>query len=113
MTDDLTLDATWVPAACTLPTGKQPLRRAEFDDLFAQHVLCVSQVSPLQLYVELRPDPAVAARAADLAANETGCYSFITFCLTITDGSVSMTVSADQEHGSGMAALGARARPKS
>ena len=29
----------WVPAACTLPTTEQPLRRAEFDGLFAKDLL--------------------------------------------------------------------------
>jgi hypothetical protein len=30
---------TWVPEACTLPTVDQPLRAAEFDDLFATALL--------------------------------------------------------------------------
>lgn len=86
MTDDLTLDGTWVPAACTLPTAEQPLRSAEFDDLFAEDVLSVNQPSPRQLRLELRPDATAAARAAGPAAKETGCCSFFTFGLTITDG---------------------------
>lgn len=110
MTDDLTLDHTWLPAACTLPTAAQPLRRAELDDLFAEDVLSVNQLSPLQVRLELRPDAAVAARAASLAAKETDCCSFFTFGLTISDGTVSMTVSTEQEHGTVLAALGARAQ---
>jgi hypothetical protein len=109
MADDLTLDDTWVPAACTLPTAEQPLRRAEFDDLFAHDVLGVNQMSPLQVRLELRPDPAVAARAAALAVKETGCCSFFSFGLTIADGTVVMTVSTEPEHRSVLAALGARA----
>ena len=112
MTDDLTLDDNWVPAACTLPTAEQPLRRAEFDDLFAEDVISVNQLSPMQLRLELRPDPTVAARVASLAAKETGCCSFFTFGLTITDGTVSMSVSTEQEHRSVLAALGARAQAK-
>ncbi len=110
MTDELTLDDAWVPAACTLATQEQPLRQAEFDDLFAEDVVSVAQLSPLHLRLELRPDAAVAARAAGLAVRETGCCSFFRFYLTITDGTVSMTVSTEQEHGSVLAALGARAR---
>lgn len=112
MADDLMVDDDWLPAACTLPTADQPLRRAEFDDLFAADVLSVNQVSPLQVRLELRPDAEVAARAASLAAKETGCCSFFTFGLTITDGTVSMTVSTAQEHRTVLAALGARAHAK-
>ena len=112
MTDDLLVDDGWVPAACTLPTREQPLRRAEFDDLVAKDVLSVNQPSPLEVRFELRPVAEVAARAAGLAARETGCCSFFTFGLTITDGTVSMTVSTEPAHGTVLAALGARARAK-
>lgn len=102
------VDDDWVPAACTLPTAEQPLRRGEFDALFAEDVLRVDQLSPLQVRLELRPDAEVAARAAGLAAKETGCCSFFTFALAITEGTVSMTVSTEQEHRTVLAALGAR-----
>ena len=110
MTDNLMVDDEWVPAACTLPTAEQPLRRAEFDDLFAEDVLSVNQPSPLEVTFELRPDAEVAARAAALAARETGCCSFFTFGLTITDGTVSMTVSTEPAHETVLAALSARAQ---
>ncbi len=32
----MTTESGWVPDACTLPTVDQPLRVAEFDDLFAR-----------------------------------------------------------------------------
>lgn len=112
MTDDLSLDDRWAPATCTLPTAEQPLRRAEFDDLFAQDVLSVNRVSPTQVRLELRSDAAVAARAAGLAVKEAGCCSFFTFDLTITDGTVLLTVSTGQDHGAVLAALGARAQAR-
>lgn len=112
MTDDLLVDDDWAPAACTLPTAEQPLRRAEFDDLFAEDVLSVNQPSPLEVRFELRADAEVAARAASLAARETGCCSFFAFALTITDCTVSMTVSTEPAHGTVLAALGARAQAK-
>lgn len=112
MTDNLLVDDDWVPAACTLPTAEQPLRRAEFDDLFAEDVLSINQASPLEVRFELRPDAEVAARAAGLAAKETGCCSFFTFGLTITDGTVSMTVSTEPAHGAVLAALAERAQAK-
>ena len=34
----------WVPEACTLPTVEQPLRVAEFDELFATAVRPVERV---------------------------------------------------------------------
>lgn len=102
----------WVPAACTLPTTEQPLRRAEFDGLFAKDLLSVNQLAPLEVRFELRPDPDVAARAASLAAKETGCCSFFTFGLTIADGKVAMTISTEPAHEAVLAALGARAEAK-
>jgi hypothetical protein len=93
-------------------TAEQPLRRAEFDDLFADDVLSVTQPSPLEVRFELRPDAGVAARAASLAAKEKGCCSFFTFGITVIDGAVSMTVSTEPAHGTVLAALGARAQAK-
>lgn len=112
MTDNLLVDYDWVPAACTLPTAERPLRRAEFDDLFTEDVLSINQPSPLEVRFELRPDAEVAARAAGLAVRETGCCSFFTFGLTITDGTVSMTISTEPAHGAVLAALSARAQGK-
>jgi hypothetical protein len=112
MTDDLMADEDWVPAACTLPTAEQPLRRGEFDALFAEDVISVNQLSPLQVRLELRPDAEVAARAASLAAKETGCCSFFTFGLSITEGRVAMTVSTEPAHEAVLAALGGRAQAK-
>jgi hypothetical protein len=111
MTNNLMAD-DWVPAACTLPTVDQPLRRAEFDDLFANDVLTVDQISPAEVRFELRADPEVAGRAASLAARETGCCSFFTFDLTITDGRLAMVVSTAPEHAPVLAALTARAQAK-
>ena len=110
MTNDLMLDDDWIPAACTLPTVEQPLRRAEFDDLFAADVLSVHQPTRQELQFELRPDAEVAARAARLAAKEAGCCSFFTFGLTITEGVVLMTVLTEPAHETVLTALGARAR---
>lgn len=106
---NLMAEDAWVSASCTLPTDEQPLRRREFDDLFAQDVLAVSQTSPAEVRFELRADPDVAARAAGLAARETGCCSFFTFELTIIDGTIGMVVSAEPAHEPVLAALAARA----
>ena len=105
-------DEGWVPDACTLPTIEQPLRREAFDHLFAQDVIRIDQVSPRQVRLELRADPAAAGRAASLAARETGCCSFFTFQITLTAGEVSMTVSTEPVHEPVLAALAARAQAK-
>lgn len=103
MTDD-----SWVAVACTLPSAERPLRLAEFDDLFTKGVLGVEQ-SAHGVRVELRPEPDLVARAAELAARETGCCSFFTFELSITHGRAAMTVSAASSHGEVLAALAERA----
>ncbi len=109
MDQELIVQDDWVPAACTLPTVEQPLRRAEFDDLFAKDVLSMEQTLAQEVRLELRAEPDVAARAAGLAAKETGCCSFFTFDLTITDGRVAMVVSTAPGHEPVLAALAARA----
>lgn len=111
MSEDLLAD-DWVPASCTLPTVEQPLRRKEFDEFFAEDVLSIRQISPLEVHFELRAEPEVAARAASLATKETGCCSFLRFDLTMTDGKVGMGVATESPHETVLAALVARAEAK-
>lgn len=108
MTADLCGDE-WVPAACTLPTSEQPLRRAEFDSLFARDVLAVHRESPQRLRLELRPDPEAVSQAAGLAVKETGCCSFFAFDLAIADGAVSLGIEAGPGHEVVLTALATRA----
>ena len=82
----------WVPQACTLPTAERPLRVAAFDGLFADAVRGVERTAADRLHLELRPGPAVAGRAAELAAAETGCCSFFTFILTVTGDSAGLDI---------------------
>jgi hypothetical protein len=77
--------ATWVPAgSCTLPTGAQPLRVAEFDDLFASSLRSVehSGAAATRARLVLSGDTGLATRARQLADAETACCSFFTFTLT-------------------------------
>jgi len=99
----------WVPRACTLPTVDQPLRRAEFDALFAEDVTSVDHTSPQRLQLELRAHPDSASRAASLAVQETGCCSFFHFDLAIGDGGVAMTISTDAKNAGVLAVLRERA----
>jgi hypothetical protein len=95
--------------SCTLPTAEQPLRLAEFSELFAEAVRAVDRIGPAQVRLELRPDPAVAAQAADLAVRETQCCSFFTFTLTATGGRLSLDVTAPEEYAQVIEALATRA----
>jgi hypothetical protein len=103
------MDETDVPQACTLPAAEQPLRLAEFDDLFATAVRSVDRVDPSRVRLELVPEAAVAARAADLAVRETGCCSFFTFTLNASGGRVALDVTVPAEYVEVLDALTARA----
>jgi hypothetical protein len=95
----------WIPASCTLPTGEQPLRRKEFDELFAHDVRAVHAESPDRIRLELHVDPGVAARAASLAVKEAGCCSFFAFELAIGGGTLSLAISTAPGHEEALAAL--------
>lgn len=59
--------------------------------------------------LDLRPDRDVAARAAALAVDKTGCCSFFNFHLSIDDGTVALDIGTAPEHQDVLAALTARA----
>lgn len=71
---------SWVPAgACTLPTAEQPLRVAEFAELFRASLREVARVSPGHLRLVL--DPGVADAARTLVAREVECCTFFRFAV--------------------------------
>ncbi|NUP38979.1 MAG: hypothetical protein HOY76_18670, partial [Streptomyces sp.] len=109
MTQDIALDLGWAPSACTLPTAEQPLRVAEFDDLFADAVQGVARPERTRLRLDLVFSPDNAARTAELTARENGCCSFFTFTLTIADGSLTLEVTVPAEHVDVLDALETRA----
>lgn len=82
----------WVPESCTLAGGQREARLSEFSELLAAAVLTASRPAPGLLQLTLRPGPEQAARAAGLAAAETGCCSFFTFTLTVAAGSLELAV---------------------
>jgi hypothetical protein len=98
-----------VPQACTLPTAEQPVRLAEFDGLFAEAVRGVRRPAPDRLRLVLEAAPAVAARAADLVARESGCCGFFTFTLTISDGTLLLDVAVPAAQAEVLDALASRA----
>jgi hypothetical protein len=84
--------AGWAPDACTLPAARRPERAAEFDRLFADFVVGSGRPAPTTLQLELKPQPAAASRAAELAVAESACCSFFTFTLTARAGRLMLDV---------------------
>lgn len=100
--------ADWVPQSCTLPTAEQPLRIAEFDDLFAVGLRGLERVTPTRLQLHL--DPAAEATARDLTARETSCCSFFSFDYTTgADGGLLLDVTVPPAHVAVLDSLAARA----
>ncbi|MEH1125266.1 hypothetical protein [Micromonospora sp. CPCC 206061] len=86
-----------VPDACTLPAAEQPLRLAEFDDLFATSVRRVDPVSTTQAPLHLTGPAGLTDRVRDLAARETSCRSFVTFTTTPQEATGGEAVVLDVE----------------
>lgn len=76
----------WAPESCTLPTVEQPLRLAEFDKLFAQHLQAVTRVD--RATVELMLAEEARADAAELTVRESECCSFFRFEFLPAEGDV-------------------------
>ncbi|MFJ8581105.1 hypothetical protein [Micromonospora sp. NPDC093277] len=103
------VEGSWVPQACTLPTAEQPLRLAEFGELWASAVVGMERVDRLRVRLELRAEPAVAGRAADLMVRENRCCSFFTFSLITNGGRLALEVAVPAGHVDVLDALVARA----
>lgn len=98
----------WAPQACTLPTVEQPLRVAEFDDLFAGGLRGLDRLTSTTL--QLRLDAGVEATARDLTARETSCCSFFTFDYTAAgNGELLLAVTVPESQIDVLDALAARA----
>ena len=82
MTDHDATAAQWVPDACTLPTAEQPLRLAEFDDLFITGVQRVELITRTHTRLHLTGDAGLVEATRDLTARETECCSFFVFTVT-------------------------------
>ena len=98
-----------MPDACTLPTKERPLRVAEFDRLFSDAVRAVTRPGPTRLRLELGFSPENAARAAELAARESGCCSFFAFTLIVSGGALVLEVDVPGEQIEVLDAFQARA----
>ncbi|MEV1142159.1 hypothetical protein [Micromonospora sp. NPDC049799] len=103
----MSIDQGWVPQACTLPTREQPLRLAQFDELFATALHGQRRLAPTVL--RWRLDPSAEHAARDLTARESDCCSFFTFAVTRSGDSVEIEVQVPDSHIAVLDALVARA----
>ncbi|MER8036578.1 hypothetical protein [Streptomyces hydrogenans] len=91
-------DLNWVPQSCTLPTTEQPLRVAEWDTLFSEHLVTVSRPETRRLRLDLTGVPDVERQVRDLADRESGCCSFFTFTTTRSEDLVGLDIEVDPAH---------------
>jgi hypothetical protein len=84
-----------VPDACTLPTVEQPLRLAEFSDLFATAVRDVESVTAQHVRLRLAGPAGLDAAVRDLTAREAHCCTFFTFTVTPTETDVGEALTLD------------------
>lgn len=110
----LGFDPDWVPDACTLPTVEQPVRVADFDDLFTA-VTGVDRTETARATLTLAGAEGLAARAQDLADRETACCSFFTITIASVEPTdampemVRMSIAVPEAHVAVLAALVDRA----
>lgn len=105
---DIEIPESWVPSACTLPSAEQPLRVAEFDELFATSVRTIERPGADRMVLVI--EPASEATARDLAARETGCCSCFDFAFaSAADGDVRLSVSVPAGRADILDALARRA----
>ena len=97
----------WESEACSLPIAERPLRRVEFDELFATALRRQIRPEPTRLRWEL--DPGWEAHARDLVAREAECCSFFTFTFTVASGALLLDVQAPPTHAGVLDGLAARA----
>ena len=86
-----------VPAECTLPTAEQPLRVAEFTDVFAL-VIRAERPAPTRLLLTLEAAPGRAEAVRDLAARESTCCSFFGFTVREEHDGVLLEVTVPPAH---------------
>jgi hypothetical protein len=96
----------WLPAACTLPTGEQPLRLAEFDAFFRAAVRGSIRTSTTRLDLVIFGEFEASAR--DLAELENSCCSFFCFDFHPAADGLVMSIGVPDSHVDLLDALHAR-----
>lgn len=96
-------------ADCTLPTQQQPLRVAEFDDLFGSALRKIERRDQALLVLTFDGDAGVEATVRDLIAREAQCCSFFTFAVTTGSRGCRVEVGVPDTHLDVLDGLAARA----
>jgi hypothetical protein len=86
-----------VPDACSLPTAEQPLRVAEFENLFARAVRTVDRIDDRHVRIQMAGQPGLEATVRDLAARENGCCGFFGFTVNPAQAATGEAVTLDVE----------------
>jgi hypothetical protein len=113
---DIEMDQDWATVdACTLPTVERPLRAAEFDALFAEHLASVETPDEARARLVFEGPVGLQTRVQDLTDRETQCCSFFAFTVRATRGdhgreSVTLDVEVPGARTDALAAMVARAR---
>jgi DNA-binding transcriptional MerR regulator len=89
------LASAQVPVACTLAVGDQLGRLAAWTELLDQ--VQAREVIDGGLRLRFPPDPALAGRLAELAAQEQACCSFLAFTLRPAGDTVTLDVTAPDD----------------
>ncbi|MFD8707465.1 hypothetical protein ACFV1W_33600 [Kitasatospora sp. NPDC059648] len=80
-------EPSWIPTSCALPTEQQPLRVAEWDQLFAEHLTTATRPDRLRLHMVFAGSTQIEQTVRDLAARESDCCSFFAFAVVPGPGS--------------------------
>ncbi len=99
----------WVPEACTLPTAEQPVRRAEFDNLFTAVTRVIRNDPRHARFAFAATSDDFADRVRDLAARESECCSFFGFTVSSETDGVLLDVTVPDAHVGVLDALVTRA----
>ena len=95
--------------ACTLPSVDRPLRVADFDALFAAHLVRAERTAPTGARLVMAGGAGVADRVQRLADAESSCCSFFDFTVTDDGGEVVLAVTVPSTYADVLAGLVSRA----
>ena len=86
----------WFAATCTLSTVEQPLRVAEFDELFRTALRRSTRTQRTELELVISPESEATARG--LAERETQCCSYFRFEFDPTPDGLVMRIDLPEDH---------------
>ncbi len=95
--------------ACTLPSVDRPLRVADFDALFAAHLVRAERTEPTTARLVMAGGPGVADRVQRLADAESSCCSFFHFTVADRGDEVVLGISVPTMYTDVLAGLVSRA----